>query len=177
MMLHADTLVELFARRIEVGADDPALAVKRNGQFHWLTWNDVAADVRRLAASLAGRGVQPGDRVALVSENRYEWIVCDLAIQLVQAVHVPIHPTLAGPQIAWQLAHCGCRLVFLSGPHQAAKLEPLGAELPGEIEWISFDRCDMTLAGRSIGSFAALMEQGSPRNGERLEQLACRELT
>ena len=63
----------------------------------------------------------------------------DLAIQLARAVHVPIHPTLAGPQIAWQLRHCGCRVVFLSGPHQAAKLAPLAAELPANFQFFSFD--------------------------------------
>src|SRR5262245_29297349 len=108
MILQAPTIVELFARRIEADGPLPALGINRNGKYEWLTWNDVAADVRRLASALVALKVQPGDRVAHVSENRYEWIITDLAIQFARAVHVPIHPTLAGPQIAWQLRHCGC---------------------------------------------------------------------
>src|SRR6478672_9310426 len=100
MMIKADTVVALFVRRIAADGPKPALAIKREDCFHWLSWNDVAAAVRQLAAALAASGVKPRDRVALVSENRYEWIICDLAIQLARAVHVPIHPTLTGAQIA-----------------------------------------------------------------------------
>ena len=82
MLLHAPTIVELFARRIEADGPQAALAIKRGGQFQWRSWNDLADDVRRLAAALISLDIQPGDRVALVSENRYEWIVTDLAIQL-----------------------------------------------------------------------------------------------
>src|SRR3954451_19606674 len=121
MLLKADTVVELFARRIEANGPNVALGVKRNGQYDWLTWDEVAANVRSVAAWLVRLGVQTGGRVAMVSGNRYEWIVCDLAIQLARGVHVPIHPTLAGPQTAWQLKHCGCKIAFLSGPHQVAK--------------------------------------------------------
>ena len=49
-------------------------------------------------------GIAPGDRVAHVSENRYEWIITDLALHLVGAVHVPIHVTLSAEQIAEQIA-------------------------------------------------------------------------
>jgi long-chain acyl-CoA synthetase len=172
MMLQAPTVVELFARRVEANGPEAALAFKREGQFRWLSWNDVAADVRRLAAALVSLGVQPGDRVALVSENRYEWIVTDLAIQLARAVHVPIHPTLAGPQIAWQLRHCGCRVMIVSGPHQTAKLAPLSAELPAKLLCFSFDPCGATIAGQAVESFAALAERGNPSEGQRLEQVA-----
>src|SRR5436309_6034466 len=137
MLITASTIVELFARRVEADGTRPALAVKRGGKYEWLTWNDVALDVRRLAAALQSLGVQPGDRVAHVSENRYEWIICDLAIQLARAIHVPIHPTLAGPQIAWQIRHCGATVGLLSGEHQALKLSPLADELPDAIQWFS----------------------------------------
>ncbi|HEY2413805.1 MAG TPA: AMP-binding protein [Pirellulaceae bacterium] len=130
MLLQAPTIIDLFSRRIDADGPKPALGIKRGGKYQWLTWNDVATDVRRLASALAGLGTEPGERIAHISENRYEWILTDLAIQLVRAVHVPIQPTLAGPQIAWQLRHCGCRTVLFSGPHQAAKLIELSLPLP-----------------------------------------------
>src|SRR4051794_13666579 len=92
MLITAPTIVELFARRIEADGPRAALAVKRGGPYQWLSWDELAADVRRMAAGLVALGVEPGERIALVSENRYEWIVCDLAIQLARGVHVPIHP-------------------------------------------------------------------------------------
>jgi long-chain acyl-CoA synthetase len=177
MQITASTIVELFARRIEADGPRPALAIKRGGKYEWLTWNDVAADVRRLAAAMQAIGVQPGERVAHVSENRYEWIVVDLAIQLARAIHVPIHPTLAGPQIAWQLRHCGCKVVFLSGPHQAEKMEAAAAELAAGVRYFSFDAGGGPVAGVRVESFAELSERGSAAEGQRLEQMACNELT
>jgi long-subunit acyl-CoA synthetase (AMP-forming) len=161
VLLHAPTIVELFARRVEADGPRSALAIKRDGQFQWLSWNDVAADVRRLAAALVSLDVRPGDRIAHISENRYEWIVTDLSIQIARAIHVPIHPTLTGPQIAWQLRHCGCRVALLSGPHQAAKLAPLAA----------------SIGGSKVGSFTELLERGSPAEGQRLESIARDALT
>jgi long-chain acyl-CoA synthetase len=206
MLLTAPTIIDLFSRRIEADGPNPALGIKCHGKYQWLTWNDVATDVRRLASALAGLGTQPGERIAHISENRYEWILTDLAIQLVQAVHVPIQPTLAGPQIAWQLRHCGCRTVLFSGEHQAAKLGPLATrveerslplplgegrgegpamhkseatatELPPGIRFFSYDPCDTSTNAISITSFTDLCERGNPADGLRLEKIAREQTT
>ena len=79
------TIVSLFSRRVSDDGTRRALYRRRGDQFEPLTWNDFAADVRQTAAAPVGLGVAPGDRVVQVSENRYEWIVLDLAIHLAQA--------------------------------------------------------------------------------------------
>jgi long-chain acyl-CoA synthetase len=151
MMLQADTIVELLCRRIEADGPRPALAGKKDGQFAWLTWNDLADRIGRCVAALVHLGVRPGERVAHVSENRLEWIVADLAIQMAGAIHVPIHAPLTGVQTAWQIRHSGAKVVLLSGPQQAAKLAALGEELPAGVVWIAYDRCDCTIGGRAVG--------------------------
>jgi long-chain acyl-CoA synthetase len=78
--------------------------------------------VFRLAAALRQTGVEPGDRVVQLSENRPEWIVVDLAILFAGGVHVPIHSTLAGPQVVEQIRDCGTRIVLVSTAAQAEKL-------------------------------------------------------
>src|SRR5262245_20634766 len=128
MMLKADTIVELLCRRIDESGPEQALTVKRDGAFRSQTWNDLAGEIASGVAALVHLGVQPGDRVVQVCENRREWIVADLAMQMAGAVHVPIHPTLAGPQIAWQIRHCTPKVVLLSGPVQAGKIAALGSE-------------------------------------------------
>jgi long-chain acyl-CoA synthetase len=126
-----DTLVELFSRRVADSGERPALFVPHPVQSTstaaasaWLslTWNDLADRVYRLAATLRHAGIRPGDRVVQLSENRPEWIVSDLAIQFAQAVHVPIHSTLAGPQVVEQIRDCGTRHVIVSTAAQAEKL-------------------------------------------------------
>jgi long-chain acyl-CoA synthetase len=87
-------------------------------------------------------GVQPGDRVVQLSENRPEWVVTDLAIQFAQGVHVPIHSTLAGPQVVEQIRDCGAKLVLVSTAAQAEKLG-CDAALREMIEIWSYDPvCD-----------------------------------
>src|SRR5262249_25511882 len=147
-----------------------------DGEFHWLNWDDVAADARRLAAALVALGVKADDRIAQVSENRYERVICDLAIQLARAVHVTIYPTLAGPQIAWELNRSRPPVVFLSGPQQAAKLAAVAEQLPSDLSWYSFDPVNQRLARHEVGSFALLCHGGSETGGHRLQQIACQEL-
>src|SRR3972149_1723533 len=100
---------------------EPALGVIRSGSVEWWTWRELMDDIGRLASQIRATGVQPGDRVAQVSENRYEWVITDLALHLVGAVHVPIHVTLSGEQIAEQIAASGARLVFVSSAALLAK--------------------------------------------------------
>ena len=150
MLLQADTIVEILCRRIETDGPRPALGAKRGGQFAWLTWNDIAGQVAGVAATLVHLGVQPGDRVAQLSENRPEWIIADLAIQMAGAIHVPIHAPLTGVQIAWQIRHSGAKVALLSGPQQAGKLAALGGNCPAGLKWVSFDRCEEELDGQRI---------------------------
>jgi long-chain acyl-CoA synthetase len=165
MMLSAETIIEILCRRIETDGPQPALAVKRGGPYVWLTWNDVAAEIARAVAALVHLGVQPGDRVVQISENRHEWIIADLAIQMAGAVHVPIHPTLAGPQIAWQLRHSTPRVALISGPAQAAKMAPLGDECPPGMQWITYDPCQEWLAGQPVRTFRAVQDAADPAQG------------
>jgi len=108
------TIAAFLNQTVSSRPGDPALGFIRDGQLHWRTWREVMADATRLVAVIQAAGVEPGDRVAQVSENRHEWVITDLALHLVGAVHVPIHVTLSGQQIAAQIDDCGARLVFVS---------------------------------------------------------------
>ena len=117
-------------------------------RFAALNWHELGRDVHQVAAVLRRLGVEPGDRVAQVSENRYEWILLDLAVHLVRGVHVAVHAALAGPQIAWQIRDCGARLAFVSGPEQITKLAdttlplPLGEGRGEGIRFVSYSPVD-----------------------------------
>ncbi len=90
----------------------PTIPAAVASRFQLLTWDDLAADVRRAAVALQKLGISPGDRVAQVSGNRYQWIVIDLAIHLARGVHVALHSALSVEQMAWQIADSGSRLVI-----------------------------------------------------------------
>jgi long-chain acyl-CoA synthetase len=140
----SDTIVSLFCSQVARTPSQPALHVRRGIDFVPLTWSQVADDVRRAAAGLIHLGVARGDRVILVSPNRYEWIIADLAIQMAQAVHVPVHASLAGKQIIHQIVDSGAKVVIVSGEEQTEKLLTDGRELLPKLKILAFDPCPET---------------------------------
>jgi long-chain acyl-CoA synthetase len=85
--------------------------------------------VRALADVLRSWGVEKGDRVALLSENRWEWPVTDFAALAVGAVDVPLYPTLTADQIGYMLRDSGAKVVFVSTSGQYEKIRQTG-DLP-----------------------------------------------
>ncbi len=133
------SLISLFLDHVADEPDRPALHVKQSGSFASVTWGELARDVRRTAAALRRLGVGPGERVVHVSENRYEWIVTDLAVLMTRGVHVAIHATLSGPQIAYQINDCEPRVIVVSTQAQADKLA--GERLPAVSAVLSHEPC------------------------------------
>jgi long-chain acyl-CoA synthetase len=170
-ILH-DTLVAMFARRVVQDGDRPALHFRRGDKFAALTWNKIAADARRTAAVLVGLGVKPGDRVIQVSENRYEWIMLDLAIHMARGIHVAVHSILTGPQIAYQIKDCGAKVVVVSGPEQAQKLAAVADQLPNDIQYLSFDACAEKIGAQPIRRLSELAEAASEEEGKAIQKRA-----
>ncbi|KAA0254148.1 long-chain fatty acid--CoA ligase [Acidobacteria bacterium ACD] len=84
----------------------------------------------RLSKALAGLGVKRGDRVMLLSENRPEWHVADLAIVGLGAADVPVYPTLLPAQIAYQVNDSGCEVAIVDQPQQVEKFLSIRKECP-----------------------------------------------
>jgi len=166
----SETLVSMFHDRVATDGPKPALHVKRGQKIDSYTWNQIAADVRRTAAALVKLGVKPGDRVIQVSENRYEWIVLDLAILMAGAIDVAVHSTLTGPQIAYQIVDSGAKLAFVSGPEQAKKLAAAAKDLPDGVRYVSFDPTSEEIRGQSIGLLAETVASCSEDQGRDIEK-------
>ena len=92
-----------------------ALAHKIEGVWNYLNGLAVIERVKRVAMGLAALGVQPGDRVAIISENRPEWSFVDLAILSLRAVNVPIYTTQSVEQIRFILENSGAKMLCISG--------------------------------------------------------------
>jgi long-chain acyl-CoA synthetase len=117
-----------------------AISYKRNGSFISLTYGQFYLRVLMLARGLRKAGVQPGDRVAIFSENRVGWAISDFGIQAVQAVSVPIYATNTGEQAAYVINHSGAKIVFVSTKAQYEKLFAVKEQIP-EVELvISYER-------------------------------------
>ena len=174
------TLVHLFFDRVRQSPDIPALLVKRNGDFQSLTWHEVAEDVRRYVTALGYFGLKPGDRVIQLAENRYEWIIADLAIMTARAIHVPVHAPLTGSQVAFQVRDSGAKLVLVSTKEQAEKLASATQHLPDGLQYFSYDDCDVKVgdvAVRPLGDVAEQTDQLNLQTEEGIEEIALRDLT
>lgn len=163
-------LVSLFlARADELGAAKPFLWAKRGGRWHSISWAEAAETVCLLAEGLRRLGIGQGDRVMLVSENRPEWCLADLAIMAAGAITVPAYTTNTERDHLHVLENSGARAVIVSGPKLARPLlpavlgcghaqhvigiEPLGHAQAGAIEypdWQSLIAGDALAARASV---------------------------
>lgn len=116
------TIPSLFALNCEKKPDAAALAVIDAGKLRWRTWGEIAADVDARIGQLHAAGIGAGDHVAQVAVNSYEWVLNDLALLTLGAVHVPIHTTLSAEQIAWQIEHSRSKLVIAREGEIAARV-------------------------------------------------------
>jgi long-chain acyl-CoA synthetase len=110
-----------FAQAARLG-NKPFLWAKVDGRYRPMTWAAAAAAVRRLALSLSSLGIAPGDRVALVSENRPEWVIADLAIMSAAAITVPTYTTNSVEDHRHIFADSGAAAVVVSKPALAARV-------------------------------------------------------
>lgn len=86
-------LVTMFFDQVEAQGEHPFLWAKTDGKFRPLTWREVAVQVTELARGLQALGVKNGERVVLVSENRPEWLIADMAIMAAGGITVPAYTT------------------------------------------------------------------------------------
>jgi long-chain acyl-CoA synthetase len=112
---------------------------KRNGLFHDLSWTDYRRQADSAAAGLIVLGIQPGDRVAMLSENRFEWLIADHAILSCGAANVPLHAPLSAAQVEYQVGHSESRGIIISGQSQADKVFAVLASLPALEFLVSFE--------------------------------------
>jgi long-chain acyl-CoA synthetase len=126
------TVNDLFCR---VSAAASPRAIQWQDEFG--SWQPLSSDqiyqrVHTLSEAFLAWGARKGDRIALISENRWEWIVSDFAILSIGAVNVPIYPTLTGEQIAVLLSDADCRIAIVSTRQQFDKLNAVRSQTPLE---------------------------------------------
>lgn len=119
-----ENVVSLFFARAAEKGDKPFLWAKHEGEWRPISWAEAARQVASLAASFKRIGLQPGDRVCLVSENRPEWLISDLAIMASGCVTVPTYTTNTARDHAHILGNSGARAVIVSNQKLAKNLIP-----------------------------------------------------
>ena len=120
----SSSLVELFLRRADERGDRPFLTAKREGEWRSISWREAAGRVSLIAEALRRLGLADGDRVLLVSENRPEWALADLAIMAAGCITTPAYITNTEGDHAHVLANSGAKAVIVSDRKLARPLLP-----------------------------------------------------
>jgi long-chain acyl-CoA synthetase len=152
------TLNELFLVTMRRYAAKPAAIRYKQGD-RWLSLTHAEVQERVVNASLGFRelGLGPGDRIAILSDNRPEWAITDFATLLLRAADVPIYPTLPARQIEYILRDSGTAAICVSSAAQLAKIREIRPGLPALRSVIAFDR-DAT--GPDVLPFTELLSCG-----------------
>lgn len=126
----ATTLIQFFLETVAKHDKAAQFMRKTTGGWESLSARRALADVESLGLGLRGLGVEPGDHVAILSENRYEWAISDLAILGLGAASVPIYTTLTAEQVRYILDNAEAELVIVSTDSQLAKVRSILDRLP-----------------------------------------------
>src|SRR5713101_8324625 len=116
------SLPAMFFDQADRLGDKPFLWAKAEGRFRPISWAAAALEIRRLASGLRSLGIGQGERIGLVSENRPEWVIADLAIMSAGAITVPAYVTHTVDDHRHVLANSGARAVIVSKPPLSARV-------------------------------------------------------
>ncbi len=153
------SLVHAFMETAARNTSRQALLYKDGNQWKNISFTECRSRVLSLAAFLQDTGVKAGDRIAIISNNRPEWIISDVGLMSQGCVSVPIYPTLMEDQIRYILDQSGARGILIEDRDQYAKLQPLLDDLP-EIQFIAaFNPMGIEM-DEKLFSFSEILKRG-----------------
>src|SRR5262245_41655395 len=131
------TVASRVRERARQMPDAIALREKDFGIWQQVSWRDYWDRAELVGHALLALGIEPGDRVAVHSENRREWLYADIGAVSVRAVTVGLYPTNPAPEVAYLLSHSGARILIAEDQEQVDKALEVLDQLP-ELEKIVY---------------------------------------
>jgi long-chain acyl-CoA synthetase len=147
----------MFLDRVTATPLHEAYRFPVEGSWQAMTWRETGDRVQRIAAGLVALGIEPEQRVAIISSTRVEWILADFAILCTGAATTTVYPTTNPDDVAYILADSGTRIAFAEDDTQVAKLRASRSELPELVRVVTFDG---TADGDWVLSLAELEQLG-----------------
>lgn len=154
------SLPAMFFQRADELRDQPFLWRKQEGEWRSLSWADVAERITNLAKGLHELGVKKGDRVVLVSENRPEWLIADVAIMAAGGITVPAYTTNTEDDHIHILADSGATAAIVSTAQLGKRLIPAAKRAPDTETIITIEPPAVPTQGANVVLWDDLLEKG-----------------
>ena len=137
------SVVDQLLERERIAPSHICISVPDAGGWRGISTLDFTNEVRAVAKGIIASGVQPGDRVGVMSRTRYEWTLVDYAIWYAGASSVPIYETSSAEQVEWILSDSGAVAAFLESPKNRALVDEVRPNLAGLAHIWVFDNGDL----------------------------------
>ena len=163
-----DTIAKLARESAQIWAEAPVQMIKdAQGMFQPVLWSEFYASVCNVAAGLSELGIEHGVHVGIVSDNRPQWLVADLAILSIGAIDVPRGSDSTPTEIAFILSHAECPVALVEDAAQLEKVLGISAQLPALRRLILLDASVAPTSKRvgtiEITTLQAVAELGAQR--------------
>ncbi|MFT5171313.1 MAG: long-chain acyl-CoA synthetase [Candidatus Marinamargulisbacteria bacterium] len=155
-----NNLVRLFLDKLRQNGDKPFLYHKQAGAYEGISYGTCFERISALAHAFQNVGVRAGTRVAILSGNRPEWPISDLAILCLGAVNVPLYPSLGAEDIRFILVESGCEAIVLESRDHLDKVQSIGDQCP-QLKVIVV--LDEGVADDSVLDFEAFLSEGAKK--------------
>ncbi len=159
----------MFFNRVERNGPRTLFKVKRGGEYRDITWDEAGRTVKEFALGLLELGIEHGDRISLLSENRPEWAFADLAILSIGAVNVPIYATNTPKQVEYIVKDSASRTLIVSSEKQLAKAIEARPNCPSMEKIIVLDEVGKT-DYPMVSTFAEVCKTGAASDKEDVFQ-------
>ncbi len=126
----SNTIADLIPRSAAAHAEHVAIRFKRDGDWHDVTYAQLAETVQEIAIGLIDLDLQPGERICILANTRPEWSYADLAAVSAGLVVVPIYPTNSPEECHWVISDSGASAIVCENAEQLAKVQQVQDELP-----------------------------------------------
>jgi long-chain acyl-CoA synthetase len=152
------TIAGIFLNRAEKYQYGTCIRYKENDKYKDISWTEMKRNVINLGLGLISLGVKKGDIVTIFSENRWEWLVSDLAILSIGAVDAPVYSTNSGEEAAYIINDSGSKIVFVSDREHLERLLSIKSKIKGVKKFICFEPA--AAKGKNITTLSEVIEAG-----------------
>lgn len=133
------SMAAVFQNQVQKLGNRPCVAYRKDGVYTDISWKEMDVMIRKLGAYLISLGIKKGDKIAIFSQNRYEWWVADQAILSIGAVNVPIYATNSAEEAFYVLDHSESKLCFVASESHLDRVLKVNKKLPKMKTIVIFD--------------------------------------